>query len=115
MDIMQRSTTQTSVSVVVSPVILLKIVDLKIGKKRRLTSEEGKEEATLLMMARSSGPEHMQVVNSTRRPSSMENSARRLSIVNNSTRQSSSVDSSARQPSRFHRMVRHADSLYRVV
>jgi len=55
-------------------------------------TEEGKEEATLLMMLRSSGAEHKQVENSARRPNNMENSARRLSIVDNSTRQSSSVD-----------------------
>ena len=66
-------------------------------------TKEGKEEATLLMMARSSGFEHKQVENSARRPSSMENSARRLSRVDNSTRQSSSVNSLARQPSRLHK------------
>jgi len=49
-------------------------------------TEEGKEEATLLMMVRSSGAEHKQVENSARRPNSMENSARRRSIVDNSTR-----------------------------
>jgi len=66
-------------------------------------------------MVRSSEVEHKQVVNSARRPSSMENSARRLSIVNNSIRQSSSVDSSIRQQSRLHSMVRHADSPHEVV
>jgi len=49
-------------------------------------TEEGKEEATLLMMARSSGVEHKQVENLARRRSSMENLARRLSIIGNSTR-----------------------------
>ena len=78
-------------------------------------TKDVEEEATLLMMARSSGAEHKQVVNSTRRPSSMENSTRRLSIVDNSTKQSSSVDRSARQPSRLHRLVRHVDNPNRVV
>jgi len=78
-------------------------------------TKDVEEEATLLMMARISGVENKQVVNSARRPSSMENSARRLSIVDNSTRQSSSVDRSARQPSRLHRLVRHVDSPDRVV
>jgi len=55
-------------------------------------TEEGKEEATLLMMVRSSGAEHKQVENSARKSNSMENSARRLSIVDNSTRQWSCVD-----------------------
>ena len=55
-------------------------------------TEEAKEEATLLMMVRSSGAEHKQVENLARRPNSMENSAKRLSIVDNSTRHSSSVD-----------------------
>jgi len=78
-------------------------------------TKDVEEEATLLMMMRSSGAEHKQVVNSARRPSSMENSAKRLSIVDNSTRQSSSVDRSARQPSRLHRLVRHVDSPNMVV
>jgi len=78
-------------------------------------TKDVEEEVTLLMMARSSGAEHKQVVNSARRPSSMENSTRRLSIVDNSTRQSSSVDRSTRQPSRLHRLVSHVDSPDRVV
>ncbi|XP_027927593.1 uncharacterized protein LOC114184484 [Vigna unguiculata] len=78
-------------------------------------TKDVEEEATLLMMACSSGAEHKQVVNSARRPSSMKNSTKRLSIVDNSTRQSSSVDRSARQPSRLHRLVRHVDSPNRVV
>ena len=48
------------------------------------------------------------MVNSARRPSSMENSTRRLSIVDNSTRQSSSVDRSARKSSRLHRRLKIA-------
>jgi len=73
-------------------------------------TKDVEEEATLLMMARSSGAEHKQVVNSAKRPSSMENSTRKLCIVDNSKGQSSSVDNSVRQPSRLHSMVRHADS-----
>jgi len=49
-------------------------------------TKEGKEEATLLMIACSSGGEHKQMVNSATRPSSMENSTKRLSIVDNSIR-----------------------------
>jgi len=40
MTIMQRTVTQTNVSIVVSLDILLKIADMKIGKKRRLTSQK---------------------------------------------------------------------------
>ena len=43
-------------------------------------TKDVEKEATLLMMARYSGVEHKQLVNSARRPSNMENSARRLSI-----------------------------------
>jgi len=48
--------------------------------------EEDKQEASLLMMVRSSGVEHKQVENLARRSSSMENSVRRLGIVDYSTR-----------------------------
>ena len=40
MAIMQRTVTQGSVSVVVSPVILPNIVDLKVERKRRSTSQK---------------------------------------------------------------------------
>jgi len=40
MVIMQRSATRASVSVVVSPDILPKIVDLKVERKRRSTSQK---------------------------------------------------------------------------